>query len=332
MINSLKYKLDQLRMEGLSEAERRQILSLFHQPEMEYLLKDGISQQLADFDDPGPDRFEADAEFEQIWKHIEKERLKRKQERVKIQTVFYWCAAVLVLGLVMGILIPRSLWHTDPSMPYTAIAPKGSVAEVILPDSTHLFLNAGSRISYHSGKGNSAREVFLNGEAWFDVKQVDQVPFVVHTEFYDIQVLGTKFNVKAYDEDRAISTTLEKGEIRVFSSGKFQLEKEVILKPGEQLTYEKQEHRLTVRQVNSSLISAWKENKLVFINMSLRDLIVLLERKYGVEITTTDPDILKYHYDGTLKNETILDVLNILRETLPVNYVIDDQKIKIFKK
>ena len=80
------------------------------------------------------------------------------------------------------------------------------------------------------------------------------------------------------------------------------------------------------------MFTAWKDNKLIFINMNLKELIVVLERKYGVDIEITDNIILDYHYDGAIKNETILEVLDLLKETLPINYKIEDQSILITKK
>jgi ferric-dicitrate binding protein FerR (iron transport regulator) len=110
------------------------------------------------------------------------------------------------------------------------------------------------------------------------------------------------------------------------------LKQDVQLVPGEQLVYHKANKTVQVKQVKPSLFSAWKDNKLIFINMKLGELISLLERKYGVEIRVQDPRLLNHHYDGTIKNETIIEVLDILQATLPINYVIKEQKVIITKK
>ncbi|MGV8090889.1 MAG: FecR family protein [Mangrovibacterium sp.] len=332
MHNALKQQLEQLRSGTLTEEERKKVLALFHRTDKEYSLKDEIYQQLENFADVDTDQPESSTDFERLWKRIESERLKPISRVVKWNTVLYWSAAALVLGLIFGILIPQDLLHKNEKIFYTAIAPKGSVSEMILPDSTVIFLNAGSKIRYAAETNHKSREVFLEGEAWFEVEHLKKIPFIVHTGFYDICVMGTRFNVKAYHEDNEVTTTLESGTIKVQSAGSFRMEKDIVLEPGEQLIYKKQENSLTVNQVNTRVYSSWKDNKLTFINMSLRELIILLERKYGVEIMVSDPDILSYHYDGTLKNETIIEVLNILQETLPVDYVINDQKIRILKK
>ena len=105
-----------------------------------------------------------------------------------------------------------------------------------------------------------------------------------------------------------------------------------MLIPGEQLIYNKELNSIQVSGVNTKWYTSWKENKLMFVNMSVKDLRILLERKYGVEIEIGEKSILNYHYDGTIKNESILEVLEILRHTLPIKYQIIGQKIIINKK
>jgi transmembrane sensor len=154
----------------------------------------------------------------------------------------------------------------------------------------------------------------------------------VHTPFYDVKVLGTQFNVKAYKTDTEIVTTLEEGSVQIASSENFKMAENKTLHPGEQLVYNRQNKTINVKDVETRMFTAWKDNKLIFINMNLKELIVLLERKYGVEIEITDNMILNYHYDGTIKDETILEVLDLLKETLPIKYKIEGQTILITKK
>jgi transmembrane sensor len=94
---------------------------------------------------------------------------------------------------------------------------------MILPDSTIIYLNADSKIRYSIDGKDGFREVFLEGEAWFDVQNNNEKPFIIHTPFYDINVTGTQFNVKAYESDNTITTTLEKGQIIIQSVDNFKL-------------------------------------------------------------------------------------------------------------
>jgi transmembrane sensor len=239
-------------------------------------------------------------------------------------------AAILIIGLLLGLSV-QYLKKTEPVY-FTSIAPKGSVSQMVLPDNSIVYLNAGSQLKYTVAGVKRKREVFLEGEAWFDVAKNEKKPFVVHTPFYDVKVLGTQFNVKAYKTDTEIVTTLEEGSVQIASSENFKMAENKTLHPGEQLVYNRQNKTINVKDVETRMFTAWKDNKLIFINMNLKELIVLLERKYGVEIEITDNMILNYHYDGTIKDETILEVLDLLKETLPIKYKIEGQTILITKK
>lgn len=238
-------------------------------------------------------------------------------------------AAVLLIGAVIANFV-QNYKKTEPVY-YTSIAPKGSVSQMVLPDNTMVYLNSGSEIKYSIDGDGGQREVFLKGEAWFQVTKNEEKPFVVHTPYYCVNVLGTEFNVKAYSDDNEITTTLEEGLIQISSTEKFKIQNNQILEPGEQLIYNKERNSIELKKVKTSLYTSWKENKLIFINMELKGLITLLERKYGVDIEVNDPSILKLHYDGTLKNETIIEVMDILMHSLPITYKIEGQKILITK-
>jgi ferric-dicitrate binding protein FerR (iron transport regulator) len=239
-------------------------------------------------------------------------------------------AAILIIGLLLGISV-QYFKKAEPVY-FTSIAPKGSVSQMVLPDNSIVYLNAGSQLKYTVEGLKEKREVFLDGEAWFDVTKNEKKPFVVHTPYYDVNVLGTQFNVKAYKNDAEIATTLEQGSVQITSSDNLKLAQTAILQPGEQLVYNTQNKTINVKDVETRMFTAWKDNKLIFINMNLKELFVVLERKYGVDIQVTNNLILNYHYDGTIKNETILEVLDLLKETLPVKYKIEGQTILITKK
>ncbi len=317
----------------MSDKERKTLLSFFHGGEKEFDLKSELYQQLENLPDEAWEKEKGKQGFERFWKKTETHIVSRKAGK-KIP-FSYWsaAAAILLVGLLIGSLIQRYSFETDSDPDYyTSKAPQGSIAEMILPDGTIIFLNSGSEIKYASDMDANSREVYLTGEAWFDVQKSKEIPFFVHTAQYDVRVLGTEFNVRAYAEDSEVVTTLEKGSIQIQATKSLKLKQDLQLIPGEQLVYHKTNKTIQVKQVKPSLFSSWKDNKLIFINMKLGELITLLERKYGVEITVQDPRLLDHHYDGTIKNETIIEVLEILQATLPINYVIRDQEVIITKK
>ncbi len=237
-------------------------------------------------------------------------------------------AAVLIIGALIGIFSTR-LSKPDPVY-YTSFSPNGSVSQMVLPDNTVVYLNSGSELKYQLNQKNK-REVYLEGEAWFDVEKDKTKEFIVHTDYYDVIVMGTQFNVKAYAEDKLVTTTLEEGMVRITSSEKLKINNARILKPGEQLVYDKDTNGLELKKVDTRIFTSWRENKLIFIDMSLENLIVLLERKYGVKIHVDDSSLLDLHYDGTIRNETITEVMDIIQKTLPVKYKIENQEIHIIE-
>jgi transmembrane sensor len=321
-------------MRGESTGEElRKAISFFRNPELNQITESILfdvwnNNQLAI-----PKQYESKnlhSLLQQIHKKIEPEILEIRRRKVKqMISSSARLAAVLIIGLVMGISVV-TFRKAEPEV-YTSIAPKGSISQIILPDSTLVYLNADSELRYVPNRSNRGREVFLDGEAWFQVNEDKKRPFVVHTSFYDVIATGTEFNVKAYKDDNEIVTTLEKGSVTVPSTDKFKINSDRSLVPGQQLLYNREKNTVLTSNVETSYFTSWKDNKLIFINMSLEKLIILLERKYGVDIEVYDNSILKYHYDGTIQNESILEVMDIIKVTLPIQYEISDQTIQITK-
>lgn len=307
--------------------QRQKLLSLFHQPDIEFELKSILYQDLSQMEVFPQDKQYYEGVFEKIWE-------KRKRDVSVWRTYKQFIsrlarvASILIIGLIAGYLI-NSVKRDASPVYYTSVAPKGSVSEMFMPDGTHVFLNSGSKIKYSVEGVDGMREVFLDGEAFFQVEKMNGKPFLVHTTFYDVRVTGTTFNVKAYAGDQEAATTLVEGSVLIVPSEKLKLAREVEMKPGEQLVYNGGEKKINVREVNTNLFTAWKDNKMIFVNMSMEELKVLLERKFGVEIEISDPRILQYHFDGTFRNETIFEILDIIKRTLPIQYRVEGQKIVI---
>ncbi|MEN6323621.1 MAG: FecR family protein [Proteiniphilum sp.] len=266
-----------------------------------------------------------------IHDRIQSESVPNHKDRIRKKIILLLgTAAIIFLTFLSGIYI--NYLETENSKYQTFVAPKGSISKLILPDSTLVYLNSDSEIRYFNGTQKKKREVFLKGEAWFDVTKNAKKPFIVHTSCYQIQVLGTKFNVKDYPENDVTSTTLEEGKIQIrFAKSRFSDVKKQLV-PGEHMKFSRKNQSFIVEKVNTYLYTSWKENKIVFNNLILKDLIVLLEQKYDVNIEVRDDVLLHYHYDGIIKNESIVEVLDLLSETLPIEYKILDKTIYLVKK
>ena len=309
--------------------QKQELLSLFHQSDIEFILKENLLTDLQQISASTKNKQFFDAIFENLWNR-RKIEIRTRNFSTRLSIRFARWAAILILGLLLGYYFDTFKKESSPIF-YTSVTPKGSVSEMILPDGTQIFLNSGSKIKYSVEGVKHMREIFLVGEAWFQVAKMKEKPFLVHTSMYDVLVTGTSFNVKAYPDEKDVTTTLEEGHISVKSSAHLALAEDIQLEPGEQLIYNTETKNIQVQEVNTKWYTSWKDNKLVFVNMSLKDLTVLLERKYGIEIEVGDQSILDYHYDGTIKDETVLEVLEILKRTLPIQYQIVNQKIVITK-
>jgi len=275
-------------------------------------------------------RADTEKEWARFLTKIQTDIQPNRVKKINILYIISGIAAVLLIGIITGVLLIKYV-QKDESIYITAFAPKGSVSYLLLADSTEVFLNSETRIRYCPESKGKKREVFLDGEAWFDVSKMKNKPFVVHTSSYDVNVTGTQFNIKSYSSDNNVETTLEEGVIQLSSSENINLSHPVIMKPGEQAELSLKSGEMVIREVDTRLFTSWKDNKLIFLNLDFSELIVLLERKYGVDIEVTDPKILKYHYTGTIKNESIIEILELLKLTLPIKYKIEGQIIKIAK-
>lgn len=217
-----------------------------------------------------------------------------------------------------------------------------------LPDGTVVTLNGGSKLQPADDFGISNRNIFLEGEAFFDVKHNKKLPFIVHTAAMDVKALGTAFNVKAYPGDRITETSLLRGLVEVTLNESNN--RKMLLHPNEKVQWEKSNNGLNssntaalgvrIPKAADSLLKklytteagnireiAWKESKLIFENDSFEDIAPLLERWYGVKISIQDEAIRKYRFTGFFEKEELNTVLNLLRESRSFNYEIEPGKI-----
>ena len=202
----------------------------------------------------------------------------------------------------------------------------GSRSEVVLPDGSMVKLNAGSNLEYHYDKISQIRKVDFSGEAFFEVAKSER-PFVIQTpDGLKIKVLGTKFNLSTYREDRTSETSLFEGKVEMSQNGSDPL----ILKPGQMAILDKRSNELKYIEGEISHTTSWMENKLFMENMSLQDVCTKLERWYDVQITFSDKSLGEnIHYTGVLREQSVLDVLNALCQLSSIKYDLKGKDIMI---
>ncbi len=279
--------------------------------------------------------FDSKKAFENVRHKLE---LTKRKIRIPFwkNSTFYKVAASIIISFSLGFLVNKIIPKKqviNSDVITEVMAPNGSKSKVVLPDGTNVWLNSNSSIRYSSSFNKQNRDLKLEGEAYFDVHKNKNLPFIIKTgNNLSVKVLGTAFNVKAYSSEKYIETTLERGSLLVErTEGKNIYETRLV--PKQRATFNKSEKRMEVSTENDpTLYSSWKEDKLIFRNEPFESLVIKLERKYGVSITIKDKEIKTFHFNGIIQNESITDVMNIIKYTLPISYTLDHNQIIISKK
>ncbi|WP_282163290.1 FecR family protein [Ulvibacterium marinum] len=207
--------------------------------------------------------------------------------------------------------------------------PYGKRFTIELADGTVVFLNAGTKLRYPKVFTDpKSREVYLDGEAFFEVAENAAHPFIVHTEKMNVRVLGTQFNVSSYKNENNTSTVLVKGSVGVYRpSEAFDTEKSIVISPRQQASI--QEEEFTVREVNVQKHIAWTKGQLYFVNDRFGNIVKEMERHYDIKIENNYPELNDTRYTGTFESETIEQVLNVFKRNTQFEYRIEKDKIII---
>ncbi|WP_316820852.1 FecR family protein [Pedobacter gandavensis] len=293
----------------------------FIEPELEFEVKRDLYQFL----ELQTESQEADPDFDPLYDKIchkiaEEAKQKQRKKVIKLMRYVLTRAAIFLLGILSYALVVHPYFYPKAVTELTLIAPEHAVTEAILPDGSKVFLNAKSSVRYHQDEKTELREVFLTGEAWFDVKKDKEHPFVVKTSGYSIKVHGTRFNVRAFPGDQELITTLQHGSVEILPRDEQQKLVPVMLKPGQQFVFYPATGKGIVTRVQAGIASLWKEKEIRFENKNFKDLLDMLEGRYNVRFVVKDQELFNYHYDGTIRDENLSTVLDILNQTLPFHY------------
>jgi ferric-dicitrate binding protein FerR (iron transport regulator) len=241
-----------------------------------------------------------------IWKF--RNRISTEKEKLKYQSriitlLKYAAVAILIIALPFSYYF--GVRNTGQQSATTVSCAFGDKSSIILPDSSRVWLNSGSKLTFNSDFKNGGREVILEGEAYFSVSKHKDNPFLVKTSDIEIEVLGTKFNVKAYPEENSISTTLVEGSIQISSKSQ-----NALMKPNQKLVFDKESQKMVmVKLADTAPETEWKEGRLVFRNQTLEELRPKLERWFDVDIVFSDDQVKQLRFTGILERESILEVV-----------------------
>lgn len=192
--------------------------------------------------------------------------------------------------------------ETDKTVYSTLIVPYGRIANVTLADGTKVWLNSGSRLIYPNNFKGDKREVLLQGEAFFDVSHNAEKPFHVYAKNVDVKVLGTAFNVRAYDDERTMSTVLVEGSVALADMNK--PENMTLLEPKQMAVYTADKPAVR-SMVVTEMYTSWKEGYLYLQKQSIEDVIKTLRRYYNVPIRLEIDE--ERYFSGRLDLQTDLE-------------------------
>ncbi len=204
---------------------------------------------------------------------------------------------------------------------------RGQKANITLPDGSKVWLNSQSKLTYTADFNIKERELQLDGEAYFEVAHNADKPFIVKSHDIEVEALGTAFGMKAYNDDNLISSILMRGRVKVTTP-----DGESILMPNERVLYDKTTHKKTQSTVtNATDFTGWIQNELRFENESLGDIAKTIQRIYNVEIIFASEQLKNQRYTGTVNNNSLESVLNIITLTSPVSFQLDKQQVTLFE-
>lgn len=304
------------------------------------------------------------------WKHLNDkiDSFSGEADRPKIRKLTYYLkmAAAVLLIFFGGALTFHLLYKTNSSqnlcsIEYEVNAPRGGKSEVLLTDGTKVWLNAGSCLRYKADYGLNSRVVCLIGEGYFQVVKNPKKPFIVKTSGLKIKAFGTSFNVKAYPEEKIVTTTLVEGIVKIEGKGvNLSLKpKEVVIVNKEEAKYSPKENKevavhaknvnvphsipenkenvvndniVLTSNVNTNIYTSWKDNRWIIESEPLKNIAVIMERKYNVSIVIKSPELNQYTFTGTFNNETLEQILDIIKLTAPLNYQINKGVVTIIEE
>ena len=272
-------------------------------------------------------------------------KIENEVNRKKFSNSLWIRNAAIWTGVIILFTSSFFIWKLAARKPETStnykvnqvIVPYGAIKKIILPDSTIVWVNAGSHIHYAADFIQKTRKVYLDGEAYFTVKHDAEHPFIVHAGNITVHALGTEFNVRAYKNETKVEATLISGKIQVSIENK--ADKKIILVPNEKLTVINEKEKSVsddspsvkelsfevkeVKQIPSiSTVKevAWIQDILAFQNESFKDLAKRMERRYDVHIIFKTRSLEEERLSGIFENETIQKALNLLQMTTQFRY------------
>ena len=244
-----------------------------------------------------------------------------------LRTELIRIAAVIAITLGGSYFYYQSSLEKELMAMQTITVPAGQRINITLVDGTNVWLNARTSLSYPVKFGKNNRQVVLDGEAYFDVTKDKSKPFIVQTDNYNVEVLGTQFDVNAYSETGEFETTLMSGSVKVASAS--DSTQKITLKPNNKVFL--QDGKLHVTAVDDYNPYRWKEGLICFKNETFTSIMKDFEKYYGLTIQVKNKNVFKYVYTGKFRQTDGIDyALRVLQKDIKFTYQRDDENQIIY--
>jgi ferric-dicitrate binding protein FerR (iron transport regulator) len=234
-------------------------------------------------------------------------------------------------AFILGILSLHLIHHSAGKLQGEMIADTriesgiGNKSKIMLPDGSVVWVNSCTSIVYGDMKKGDERTVYLQGEAYFDVKTDKRRPFLVRTDALTYRVTGTSFNVYSFEDEEETSVALLEGEVTVEYD-----DDSYVLSPGERFIYNKVTTDFAIENANVDLLSSWRRGEFVFDNMTFDELVNRLERLYHVRFIFENESIRKESFGGTLRDYDSLEtIMKVIKTSIPIKYRIEKNRVFI---
>lgn len=330
--NEIK-RLFKLYLEGRTNSQQEEVLFryLSNRKGTDEELLDHVEDTWANEPAPRDDSAETSENIDLLWAEI---GIRKEKKANKHQLFKYAASLVLICSATLA-------WFNYQQRQPLAIktiallskttAP-GEKIKMILPDSSVVYLGSKSRLSWPERfvKGKH-RDIRLEGEAFFEVKRDTSSPFVIHSGNMETRVLGTSFNIYAYPEDRVFTVAVRTGKVSVSQNSATGQKRLSLLTPGMKLTFQKGNGEYAINDTRIADVNGWTNNRFVFHDENLGNILIKLERYYRVHFELKNPEMANCRFNATFTDKNIVDVMKQLKimSAGHIKYKLNDDKTTI---
>lgn len=252
-------------------------------------------------------------------------QIKKSNKVIFLQTKYWAAAASVVLLIGLSFFIYQKSITNIETREYAVKL--GEHAKITLSDGTQIWLNAGSLIKYPKEFKGDTREVYLTGEAFFDVAKDKKHPFIIHTDKMDTKVLGTSFNVQAYPDQTTQEVSVLTGRVNVKSTV---TDENVYVTPGQKVIFKSKNNKLQAfKDVPVNTISLWRKNIIVFEDTPLPEVVATINRNFNVAIEIKNKNLNTLKINAYFKELSADQVLGLVCNIINAEYKVEDGVYKI---